>query len=147
MDDDGNQIFVELTARLGALPIVDYLASEEFSRFTRAHDLEDAWNEYLVLSRDKPGLYGETVEKNAFSLFLSHIFHRRQEMFLSLFAGLLADFSRGISCTLPVDEIKPFLLILGYPEGAIDHALFSLRITQKANEKPDHTCCPPGNPR
>ncbi|RPI39830.1 MAG: hypothetical protein EHM53_04280 [Methanoregulaceae archaeon] len=133
MDDDRSQTFRELTALLGALPIGDYLVSEDFSRFLRNHDLEDAWNEYLVLSRDKPDLYGDSVIKNAFSLFLSHIFHRRREMFLSLFSGLLADFSRGIPCTLPVDDIKPFLLLLGYPEAAIDHTLFSLRVRQKAD--------------
>jgi hypothetical protein len=135
MDDDRKQIFRDLAARLWVLPMEDYLASEEFSLFCRDHDLGDAWKEFLELSRDEPDLYGGSVLRNTLSLFLSHIFHNRPEEFLSLFARLLGDFSRGISCALPVDDIKPFLLILGYPEVAIDHALFSLRVRQEADNQ------------
>jgi hypothetical protein len=141
MNGDTEQAIRDLTARLWALPVADYLGSGAFSRFCREHELWDTWREYRQLSEDKPDLYGGSVMKDAFSRFLAHIFHRRQEEFLSLFARLLADFSRGISCDLPVDDLKAGLLALGYPEQAIDHALFSLRVRQTV--EPDEPCCPP----
>jgi hypothetical protein len=130
MGDDTIQPFRELTAQLWALPIYEYLASEDFSRFCSKHDLGDPWIQFLELSRDKPDLYGGTVIRNAFSLFLYHIFHSRPEEFLHLFCGLLVDFSGGISCELPVDGLKKDLLLLGYPERELDHVLFILRVKE-----------------
>lgn len=141
MSDDSKQIMKELAAWLWALPIEDYLASEKFVRFCRRHDPGDAWQGYLELSRDRPDLYGSSVTQNAFILFLDHIFHKRPAEFLSLFARLLADFSRGITCVLPVDDIRSSLLLLGYPESKIDHALLILRIKQEPAPEPSEDCC------
>jgi hypothetical protein len=140
MKGDTEQAIRELTAWVWTLPLADYLGSGAFFRFCREHGLWDTWQEYLRLSEDKPYLYGDSVLKDAFSRFLDHILHRRQDEFLPLFARLLADFSRGISCDLPLDNLKPGLLSLGYPEQAIDHALFSLRAGQTV--EPDDSCCP-----
>ena len=140
MNDDAKQTIKELTAQLWALPIGDFLASGEFSRFCHEHDLYDEWREYLRLSQDRPDLYGGSVLKNAFTRFLYHIYHTRKEVFLSLFTRMMAEFSRNISCSLPVDDLKRGLLLLGYPEAETDHALFILRVRQEvlpAGEK----CC------
>lgn len=143
MDDDVQQTLRELTAWLWVLPVEDYLASDEFTRFCREHDLSDAWREYLRLSEDRPDLYGRSVVRSAFSLFLHHILHRRKEEFLHLFSALMADFSKGISCDLPVDDIKSALLLLGYSESELDHALFLLRVRQRTVPGQDTTCCTP----
>jgi hypothetical protein len=143
MNDDTNQIIKGLATRLWALPIEDYLASEDFLRFCRKHDLGDAWGEYLELSRDRPDLYGSSVIKNAFFLFLYHLFHKKPAEFLSLFASLLTDFSRGISHDLPVDDIRSSLLLMGYPEDMIDHALSIIRMKQEPAPEPSEDCCPP----
>ena len=58
-----------LTGLLFTYPLEDYLSSENFLIFCRKYDLADAWKEYLVLSRDRPDLYGGSVIKNAFVLF------------------------------------------------------------------------------
>jgi hypothetical protein len=144
MSDDTGQAMKELAARLRALPIEEYLASEEFRGFCREHDLWDTWREYLRLEEDRPDLYGRSVMENAFSLFLSHVFNNRKEEFLHLFAGLLADFSKRISCNLPVDDLKADLLLLGYPESELDHSLFLLRGPQGVVAGPDGTCNAPG---
>jgi hypothetical protein len=140
MNADVKRILTDLATRLWALPIEDYLASAEFTRFCREHDLGDAWQEYRELSRDRPDLYGSSVTQHAFILFLDHIFHKRPAEFLSLFTGLLADFSRRISCNLPVDDIRSSLLLLGYSERTADPALFTLRLKQEP--EPSEICCP-----
>ena len=58
-----------LAGHLFTYPLEDYLSSENFLIFCRKYDLADAWKEYLVLSRDRPDLYGGSVIKNAFVLF------------------------------------------------------------------------------
>ncbi len=120
MPQDMVKTIRELTARLWAFPIEDYLTSEQFLLFCRERDLGDAWSEYLELSRDKPDLYGSSVIKNAFVLFLHHIFHSRQKEFPALFALLLKDFSQGISCVLPLDDLKSDLMLLGYSDREIE---------------------------
>jgi hypothetical protein len=139
MGDDTLQAMKELAARLSALPVDEYLASDEFRRFCREHDLWDTWREYLRLEEDRPDLYGRSVRETAFSLFLSHVFNNRKEEFLYLVAALLADFSKRISAVLPVDELKADLLLLGYPESELDHSLFLLRGRQRVVAGPDET--------
>jgi hypothetical protein len=119
---DTEKTIKELTAKLWAFPLEDYLSSEHFLLFCREQDLGDAWSEYLELSRDKPELYGGSVIRNAFVLFLHHIFHSRQKEFPALFARLLRDFSRGISCMLPFEDLKFDLVLLRYSDQEIEHA-------------------------
>jgi hypothetical protein len=141
MRDDANKNMKELTDRLWELPIGEYLVSEKFTAFRQEHDLDDEWREYLRYSQDRPDLYGGSVIKNTFSQFLCHIFQSQNKRFLSLFSHLLADFSRGLSCPLPVNDVKASLLSLGYPEGEIDRALFTLRVEQEIIPEPAEDCC------
>jgi hypothetical protein len=120
MPRDTKKTLKRLAARLFTLPVEDYLTSEKFSDFCRKYDLGDAWKEYLVLSRDKPDLYGSAVTKNAFVLFLHHIFHSRTKEFPELFSLFLDDFSQEISCVVPFDDLKKDLMHLGYSEIEID---------------------------
>jgi hypothetical protein len=136
MNDTAKQVIDQLVSKVWSLPIEDYLASEDFLRFCRKHKLSDEWSKYLELSRDIPHLYGSSVWKNAFTLFLSHLYHHRPDEFLFLFAGLLADFSRGISCDLPVDGIRSSLLLFGYPASTADRALFMLKVNQEPAPEP-----------
>lgn len=131
MPQDTKKTIKELTARLWAFPIEEYLSSENFSLFCRQHDLGDAWSEYLELSRDMPDLYGTTVIKNAFVLFLHHIFHSRPKEFPALLSSILLDFSRGISCVLPLDDLKSDLMQLGYSEHETEHAFFGVKADGK----------------
>jgi hypothetical protein len=141
MSDDSLQAMKELAARLFALPAEEYLASERFREFCRNHDLWDTWREYLRLTEDRPELYGRSVMENAFSRFLSHVFHNRKEEFLHLFVSLLADFLTEISCDMPVDDLRPGLLLLGYSESELDHSLFLLKGRQKTGS--DTACSLP----
>ncbi len=141
MADDIRTALMALVSRLWMLPVRDYLQSGEFLRFRDRHQLNDIWREYLRSSQDRPDLYGGDVLKNAFTLFLYHVYHQQKGEFLPLFAGMLADFSRGISCPLPVDGIRSDLLPLGFTVSDIDHALFILRITQEG-PPPAGECCP-----
>ena len=134
MPGDTKKILKRLAARLFTLPLEEYLMSEKFSEFCRNYDLCDAWKEYLVLSQDTPELYGSAVTKNAFVLFLHHIFHRRPEEFPELFSLFLIDFSQGVSCVLPFDDLKKDLLQLGYPEREIDNALSNTKAMNLAPE-------------
>ncbi len=110
-----------LASQLFAFPVEDYLASEQFSAFCRDHDLVDAWKEHLESSHDnRPDLYGRDVIKNAFVLFLHHIFHTRPGDFLPLFTRFLIDLSPGICQALPLNDLKKDLTLLGYPESVID---------------------------
>ncbi len=120
MPQDTEKTMKELAARLWEFPIEEYLSSENFLWFCRKYDLEDRWNEYLELSRDIPELYGSAVIKNAVVRFLHHIYSSRPGEFLFLFTRLARDFSGGISCTLPVDDLKSDLLHLGYSLQEID---------------------------
>ena len=132
-----------LATRLWALPIEEYLASEDFSRFCRELELDDAWKEYLELSRDRPDLYGSAVTKGAFVLFLHHILHSRPEEFPALFARLLMDFSRGISCALPLDGLEADLVRMGYSEKEVEDEFSRVRAYRKDAPRPrDDTCCP-----
>ncbi|MDD1693238.1 MAG: hypothetical protein LUQ71_00790 [Methanoregula sp.] len=142
MNDNTGQIIEELVSEIWARPIEDYLSSEEFVRFCQEHELSDEWRKYLELSRDNPALYGNSTGKNAFTRFLNHICHHRPGEFLSLFSRLLADFSRGLSCYLPVEKIRSSLLRLGYPADRIDPSLFILRIKQVPAPDLSDDCCP-----
>ena len=127
--DRTKKTFKRLTERLFALPLEDYVMSENFFDFCRKHDLYDAWQEYLVLSRDSPELYGSGVAKNAFELFLHHVFHSRQKEFPELFSLFLIEFSQGISCVLPFDGLKKDLMELGYSEREIDNKFSNVKAT------------------
>jgi len=62
----------ELAGRLFTLPVENYLSSENFLLFCRQQDVDEIWNEYLDLSLARPDLYGKSVLKNTFVLFLHH---------------------------------------------------------------------------
>ena len=68
------------------------------------------------------------------------MYNTRKEVFPALFTRMMADFSRNISCSLPVDNLKRSLLLLGYPEVETDHALFTLRVRQEVTP-PAEECC------
>ena len=89
--------------------------------------MEDAWKEYLGFSRDKPDLYARAVIKNAFVLFLHHIFHSRPDEFLKMVAHLLSGLSREISDPLLSDELKKDLVDLGYSDRDLETAFFSFQ--------------------
>jgi hypothetical protein len=131
---DTKKTLKRLAARLFTLPVEDYLMSEKFSEFCRKYDLYDAWTEYLVLSRDIPDLYGSAVTKNAFVLFLHHIFHRRPEEFPELLSLFLIDFSFEISCKLPFEDLKKDLLQLGYSESETDKTFSNVKAMNPAPE-------------
>ena len=120
MAEDTEKSIKSLAAILFTFPIEDYLSSENFLLFCREQGLEDIWKEYLGFSRDRPDLYGKTVIKNAFVLFLHHIYRGRPGEFLNLFTLFLVDFSREISQVLPVDDLKKDLTSLGYSDEEID---------------------------
>jgi hypothetical protein len=127
MPRDTKKTIQSLTAHVFSLPAEDYLASEKFTDFCRKHDLCDAWKEYLELSRDEPDLYGNAVTKNAFSLFLLHIFHSRPDEFLTLFIDFLLEFSHGISCVIPVENLNEDLKDLGYSDRDLETELSRLK--------------------
>jgi hypothetical protein len=120
------KILKELTARLGEFSFKEYLSSEHFLRFCREHDLEDHWKDMLELSYDTPGLYGSSVIKNAFILFLDRIFYTRKDEFPALFARLMMEFCRWNTCDLPLDDLKTDLVHLGYSDQEISNE-FSFR--------------------
>lgn len=104
-----------MAARLFTLSPKVFLSSEYFSRFCRDEDLDDAWKESLELSRDRPDFYGDTVIKNAFVLFLHHMFHSQPDEFPALFTRFLTGFSQDIFQPLPLNDLKKDLMDLGYP--------------------------------
>ncbi|AGB03778.1 hypothetical protein [Methanoregula formicica] len=130
MTQEVRETIGEMISLLWARSFEDYLSSSAFIRFLLDHELCDEWRKYLELGRDNPALYGSSVWNYAFTRFLEHLHHHLPERFLFLFSRLLADFSRGISCDLPVDEIRSALLRLGYPAQKIDTALIVLKKTQ-----------------
>jgi hypothetical protein len=120
-----NQIAVgQIYTHLLPLQIGKFLESNQFSLFLKNQGLEDAWNQFLVESQDRPDLYGTSVRKNAFTLFLLHIFHRYHEKF----PGVVRDFFKSIapwsSHPLPVFELKNDLQNLGYSENEVNIAFF-----------------------
>jgi hypothetical protein len=117
-----------LTGHIFTYPIEDYLSSENFLIFCREYDLVDAWKEYLAVSRDRPDLYGGSVIKNAFVLFVHHIFHSRPGEFLGLFTRFLMGFSEGITQSLPVDDLKNDLMSLGYSAEDIQNEFSNVKI-------------------
>jgi len=121
MSDNVKQIIKHLTEQLWALPFREYLASEDFSRFCREHDLVDVWAGILDLSQSIPNLYGDMGIKHAFVLLLHHIYLGRQKEFPEMFTCLVAGFSREISSPLPLDNLKKDLVLLGYSEQEIEH--------------------------
>jgi hypothetical protein len=127
MDRDTKKTIQGFTAHLFTLPVEDYLGSEKFADFCRKHDLSDVWKECLEFSWDKPDLYGSAVTKNAFGLFLLHIFHSRPDEFLELAAHFLSGLSREISDPLLLDELKKDLMDLGYSDRDLKTACFSFR--------------------
>ena len=88
----------------------------------------DNWKEYLVVSRDRPDLYGGSVIKNAFVLFLHHIFHNRPKEFLEVFTWFLREFSEGISQSLPLDNLKKDLLSLGFSAEDIHNEFSKVKL-------------------
>jgi hypothetical protein len=117
-----------LAGNLFTYPIEDYLSSENFLIYCRKYDLVDNWKEYLVVSRDRPDLYGGSVIKNAFVLFLHHIFHSRPKEFLEVFTWFLMEFSEGISQSLPLDNLKKDLLSLGFSAEDIHNEFSKVKI-------------------
>jgi hypothetical protein len=127
MPRDTRKAIKRLTALVFTCPVEVYLASKKFTDFCRKHDLCDAWKEYLELSQDEPDLYGNAVTKNAFGLFLHHIFHSRPDEFLTLFIDFLLEFSHAISCVIPVENLKKDLKDLGYSDRDLEAELSGLR--------------------
>ncbi|MFZ1128270.1 hypothetical protein [Methanoregula sp.] len=131
MFHDTEKTIKDLAAGLWALPIGDYLSSENFLLFCRHHDLADIWREYLDLSHDIPHLYGSAVIKNTLVLFLHHIFHSRPKDFLTLFTLLLMDFYEGNISDLPVGDLKKDLVLLGYSDQEIEYEFSSIAAKKK----------------
>lgn len=127
MDRDSKKIIKGLTEHVFTLPVEDYLASDKFADFCRKHDLCDAWKESLELSQDTPDLYGRAVTKNAFGLFLLHIFHSRPAEFLEVVANFLSGLSQKISDPLLPDELKKDLVDLGYSDRDLEKVFFSFQ--------------------
>lgn len=136
MYQDTETTIREVAARLWTLPIEDYLSSEQFSRFCMDYNLGDEWNDYLELSRDMPELYGHMAIKNAFVRFLHYLFRRRPGEFLALFTRILVDFSRGISCALPLRELKSDLQVLGYSDQEIEREFSRLKTDRQNAPEP-----------
>ena len=124
-----------MTDHVFTLPIGNYLVSESFSLFCRQYDLEDLWKEYRVLSRDRPELYGHFVIKNAFLLFLQHIFHSRPDEFLEVVTQFLFRFSREIVQPLPLNDLKRDLMDLGYSDKNIETEFSILRRNDENYQK------------
>ena len=130
MSQDTEKTIKRMATQLFRYPIDNYLSSENFSEFCREYDLSDAWKEKLESSRDRPDLYGRDVIKNAFVLFLHHISHCRPDEFLALFTRILEGFSQAGSLTLPLDDLKRELLVLGYSDGDIEHEFTNLKTSR-----------------
>jgi hypothetical protein len=135
MPRDTRKAIKRLTAQVFTCPVDVYLASEKFSDFCRNHDILDAWKQYLEISRETPELYGSAVTKNAFELFLHHIFHRRPDEFLKLFIDFLLEFLRGISCVIPVENLKKDLMDLGYSDRDLETELSVLRANEENHQE------------
>jgi len=110
----------QLYTHLLPLNITDFLESDHFSFFLKNHGLEDTWKQFLVESQNRPDLYGASVGKNAFTLFLLHVFHSRHEEFLSIITDFFKSISLWSSLLLPVGELKYDLQNLGYSDKETD---------------------------
>ena len=130
MTQETGKAIGDMISLLWARSFEDYLSSSAFIRYLLDHDLCDEWRKYLELGRDNSALYGSSVWKFAFTRFMEHLHHHLPERFLFLFSRLLADFSHGLSCDLPVDEIRSSLIRMGYPAEKIDPALVVLKVKQ-----------------
>jgi hypothetical protein len=142
MPQDTQKIIGQIAARVFTSPLADYLSSDRFLRVCREEDLEDIWKEYLELSRDRPDLFGDAVIRNAFVLFLHHIFHHRQAEFPALLTGILMDFSRETDQSLPFKDLKTDVLKLGYPLKDLEEKFSSMRADEEEREKRRKTGCP-----
>jgi hypothetical protein len=127
MQPDTETTIREMTARLSAFPLEEYLSSESFLAFCRDHDLGDTWREFLELAEDRPDLYGNRVKENALVKFLVHIFHGRPREFPNVFTRLLTSFSREISRPLPLAGLNGDLQRLGYSQTEVDYAFSCLK--------------------
>ena len=110
----------QIYTHLLPLKIGEYLESYQFSLFLKNHDLDDAWKQFLVESQDKPDLYGDSVEKNAFTSFLLHVFHSRHKEFPAIVSAFFKSIATGCSHLLPVSDLKHDLQDLGYSEHETD---------------------------
>ena len=120
-----NQIAVDqIYTHLLPLQIGKYLESDQFARFLKNQDLEDAWKQFLVESQDRPDLYGSSVRKNAFTAFLLHVFHRYHEKFPGVGRDFFKSIAQWSSHPLPVFELKCDLQNLGYSEYEINTLFF-----------------------
>jgi len=126
----------ELAGHLFTLPVENYLSSENFLLFCRQQDVDEIWSEYLDLSLARPDLYGKSVLKNTFVLFLHHIFHSRPDDFVDVFTRFLSVFSYETSLPLPLEALKADLVALGYAQSDLD-ARFSIL---KAEDAGHGTC-------
>ncbi len=90
---DWRKLIRQLADHLRRLGILDYLASEQFSQFCRAHGIYEMWDGLLGLSRDKPDLYGNDTVNNAFFMLLQQIYRERGVELPGILADLLADYS------------------------------------------------------
>jgi hypothetical protein len=114
MNSTRKEPVAHLYAHLLALNIREYLESDRFSLFLKNHGLEDAWKQFLAESQDMPDLYGEGVGENAFTLFLSHVFHSRNEEFPTIMRDFFSSIATWSSHLLPVGELRQDLHNLGY---------------------------------
>jgi hypothetical protein len=88
--------------------------SDHYALYLKNHDLKDAWTLFLVESHDRPDLYGAGVGKNAFTLFLLHVFHSRHEEFPALVRDFFSSIAAWSLHPLPVFELKQDLQNPGY---------------------------------
>ena len=127
MKDTTEKAINRLAEHLFAVPVEEYLVSEEFSRFCKDHHIADIWAGQLELSKEtRPELYGRDVVKNAFVLFLRHILHSRPGDFPEVFTLFLTDFLKGRSLVFPLGELKKDVLCLGYPAEDIENRFLNL---------------------
>ena len=124
MPQDPRKTISRLSDHVVLTGTVDYLLSDQFTRFCREQDIEDSWTEALGYSRDKPDLYGDAVVKNAFLMLLRHLYLNRTDEFPNLVAGLLADCYREYPGPAFVEDILQDLTLLGYSRSDIE-TLFS----------------------
>jgi hypothetical protein len=125
MQQDPRKTISGLAGHILSRPgMIDYLQSRQFTGFCRDHDSEDAWNEALQYSMDKPELYGDAVVKHALLMMLRHLYSSRHEGFPDILAALLADFSVKYPGAEFVSGITRDLILLNYPEKEME-SLFS----------------------
>jgi hypothetical protein len=109
----------QIYTHLLPLHIRDFLLSDHFALFLKNHYLGDTWAQFFGESQDRPDLYGASVGKNAFTLFLLHVFHSRHEEFPVLVRDFFSSIAAWSSHPLPVFELKQDLQNLGYSENEV----------------------------